>query len=96
MSYIKGERLYVELNPSQVRRRLKGHGFGVRRVESAGTHRSVIIHTATGEHLRALEALFRGVMPPPGASMPPAASGEESFPSDADREHRLPPSATDD
>jgi hypothetical protein len=95
MSYIKGERLYVELNPSQVRRRLKGHGFGVRRVESAGTHRAVIIHTATGEHLRALEALFRDVMPPPGASMPPA-SGEESLPSDADREHRLPPSTADD
>lgn len=97
MSYIKGERLYVELNPSQVRRRLKGHGFGVRRVESAGTHRAVIIHTATGEHLRALEALFRDVMPPPGASKPPAAAGQESLPSDADREHRLsPPPAAED
>lgn len=97
MPHIKGERLYVELNPSQARRRLKGRGFGVRKVESAGTHRAVIIHTATGDHLRALEALFRDVMPPPGASLPPAASEEGSLPSDADREHRLPPpSATDD
>ena len=91
MSYIKGERLYVELNPSQVRRRLKGHGFGVRRVESAGTHRAVIIHTATGEHLRALEALFRDVMPLP------RGPAEDSSPPDADREHRLPsPPPSDD
>lgn len=90
MTYIKGERLYVELNPSQVRRRLKGHGFGVRKVESAGTHRAVIIHTATGEHLRALEALFRDVMPAPGVS------AEESQPQEEDREHRLPPPPTID
>lgn len=65
MPHIKGDRLYVELNASQVRRRLKGRGFGVRKVESAGAHRAVIIHTATGEHLRSLEALFRDVLPPP-------------------------------
>jgi len=88
MSYIKGERLYVELNPSQVRRRLKGHGFGVRKVESAGTHRAVIIHTATGERLRALESLFRDVMPRPAAA--------ESSPSDEDGEQPLPPPAADD
>ncbi len=62
MKTVKGYRLYVELNASQVRRRLKGHGFGVRKVESAGSHRAVIIHTATGQHLRELEALFRDVI----------------------------------
>jgi len=66
MNEIKGDRLYVELGPSQVRRRLKGHGFGVRKVESAGTHRALIIHTATGDHLRALMALFRDVVESPG------------------------------
>jgi DNA transformation protein and related proteins len=59
---IKGDRLHVDLGASQVRRRLKGHGFGVRRVMTAGKNRAVIIHTATGEHLRQLEALFRDVI----------------------------------
>ena len=79
MRHIKGERLYVELNASQVRRRLKGHGFGVRKVEAAGTHQAVIIHTATGEHLRALEALFRDVLSPaapPQDELPPADADE--------------------
>ena len=62
MKRVKGYRLYVELNASQVRRRLRGHGFGVRKVESAGSNRAVIIHTATGEHLRELEGLFRDVL----------------------------------
>ncbi len=52
--------LYVSLSASEVRRRLKGHGFGVRRIESAGKGRAVIVHTATGKHLRQLEALFQG------------------------------------
>lgn len=52
--------LYVALSASEVRRRLKGHGFGVRRIESAGKGRAVIVHTATGKHLRQLEALFQG------------------------------------
>jgi hypothetical protein len=68
MKQIKGDRLYVELNASHVRRRLKGHGFGVRKVESAGTHRAVIIHTATGQHLRELEQLFQDVIVPPLAA----------------------------
>lgn len=34
MNDIKGKRLYVALGSSQVRRRLKGHGFGVRKVHS--------------------------------------------------------------
>jgi hypothetical protein len=56
------DRLYVGLGASQVRRRLKGHGFGVKKVETAGKSRAVIIHTATGEHLRQLEALFQDVV----------------------------------
>jgi hypothetical protein len=59
---VKGERLHVALGASQVRRRLKGHGFGVRRVETAGKKRAVIIHTATGEHLRQLETLLQDVI----------------------------------
>jgi hypothetical protein len=50
--------LYVALSASEVRRRLKGHGLGVRRIEVAGKGRAVIFHTATGRHLRQLEALF--------------------------------------
>jgi hypothetical protein len=61
MKYSKGDKLYVAIGASQVRRRLKGHGFGVRKVHSDGKHRAVIIHTATGEHLQALEALFQDV-----------------------------------
>jgi hypothetical protein len=60
---VKGFRLQVELGAAQVRRRLKGHGFGVRKVESAGRKRAVIIHTATGEHLRELRQLFQDVLP---------------------------------
>jgi DNA transformation protein and related proteins len=54
--------LYVNLSASEVRRRLKGHGLGVRRVEAAGKGRAVIVHTATGKHLRQLEALFQGAI----------------------------------
>jgi hypothetical protein len=59
MNEIKGDRLYVKLGASQVRRRLKGHGSGVRKVHSDGKSRAVIIHTATGEHLRELKSLFQ-------------------------------------
>ena len=62
MVEIKGERLYVNLAASQVRRRLKGHGFGVRKVHSDGKNRAVIIHTATGDHLRELKALFQNAI----------------------------------
>ena len=54
--------LYVKLSASEARRRLKGHGLGVRRVESAGKGRTLIVHTATGRHLRQLEALFHGAL----------------------------------
>jgi hypothetical protein len=57
-----GDHLYVKLSASEVRRRLKGHGFGVRRIESAGKGRAVIVHTATGKHLRQLEAFFQGAL----------------------------------
>jgi hypothetical protein len=62
MPDIKGDHLYVRLGPSQVRKRLRGVGFGVRKVESAGTGRALIIHTATGRHLDDLKALFRDVL----------------------------------
>ncbi len=62
MADIKGGRLYVRLGPSQVRKRLRGVGYGVRRVESAGTGRALIIHTATGGHLEELRELFRDVL----------------------------------
>jgi len=63
MTGIKGHRLHVLLGASQVRRRLKGLGFGVRKVESAGRGEAVIIHTATGQHLRELQAIFQDVLP---------------------------------
>ena len=65
MKEIKGERLYVQLGASEVRRRLKGHGFGVRKVHSDGKNRAVIIHTATGDHLRDLKALFQDLIRSP-------------------------------
>jgi len=66
--HIKGYRLYVRLGPSQTRRRLKVHGFGVRRVESAGKHRAAIVHTATGSHREELYALFADVLEPEQAA----------------------------
>jgi hypothetical protein len=53
------------LSASQVRKRLKGYGFGVRDVQASDRNQAVIIHTATGEHLRELEALFSDVMSAP-------------------------------
>ena len=61
MNDIKGYRLYVNLGASQVRRRLKGLGYGVRKVQSAGRGQAVIIHTATRQHLRDLAADFADV-----------------------------------
>ena len=55
-------KLYVSLGASQTRKRLKGHGYGVRRVETAGTGQAVIVHTATGAHLDRLRALFADVI----------------------------------
>ena len=61
MATIKGDRFPVRLGASQVRRRLKGRGLGVRKVQSAGRGEAVIIHTATGQHKRELYALFEDV-----------------------------------
>jgi len=61
---VSGQRFYVEVSASEARRRLKGHGFGVRRVESAGKNRAAILHTAVGVHLRQLESLFHDALPP--------------------------------
>lgn len=54
-------KLFVNLGASQARRRLKGFGHGVRKVETAGAEKAVVTHTATGEHLRQLEAKFADV-----------------------------------
>lgn len=59
---IKRDRLYVRLGASQTRKRLKGHGFGVKKVETAGKGRAVIVHTATGGHRQQLHALFADVI----------------------------------
>ncbi len=61
MTKAKTDSLYVNLSASQTRKRLKGHGCGVRRVEAVGRNQAAISHTATGGHLRKLEALFADV-----------------------------------
>jgi len=62
MTGIQGNRLHVKLSASQARRRLKGLGFGVRKVESAGRGEAVILHTATGDHLRELRSILQDVI----------------------------------
>jgi DNA transformation protein and related proteins len=57
----KGSHLFVNLGPTQAKRRLKGFGHGVRKVQSAGRNQAVIIHTATGRHLEELQAKFADV-----------------------------------
>lgn len=57
----KGSHLYVNVGPSEARRRLKGFGHGVRKIQSAGRNQAVVIHTATGQHLTELEAKFADV-----------------------------------
>jgi hypothetical protein len=86
MKQFKGDRLYVRLGAAQVRRRLKGLGFGVKKVESAGRQRAAIIHTATGQHRRELIALFQDVIERPQATAgecppPPDATSAEGEPS---------------
>ena len=79
MKEIKGQRLFVSLSASQVRRRLRGVGYGVRKVETAGKDQAVIIHTARGQSLRELEALFADVTPRKPAEpleTPPADANE--------------------
>jgi hypothetical protein len=57
----KGYKLFVSLGAAQTRRRLKGFGHGVRKVQTAGKNQAVVIHTATERHLRELEAKFADV-----------------------------------
>jgi hypothetical protein len=57
----KGDKLFVNLGASQARRRLKGFGHGVRKVQSAGRNQAVIIHTAKGRNLDELERKFADV-----------------------------------
>jgi hypothetical protein len=57
----KGDKLFVNVGPSQARRRLKGFGHGVRKIQSAGRNQAVIIHTAIGRHLDQLKAQFSDV-----------------------------------
>jgi hypothetical protein len=61
MKHYTGDRLYVNVGPSQAKRRLKGHGLGVKKVQSVGRNQSVVIHTATGHHLTELKNLFADV-----------------------------------
>ncbi len=57
----KGFHLYVNLSAANAKKRLKGFGHGVRKIQSAGRNQSVITHTATDRHLAELEALFEDV-----------------------------------
>jgi DNA transformation protein and related proteins len=77
MKQYKGAYLYVNLGATQAKRRLNGRGFGVKKVQSAGRNQAVIIHTATGDHLRQLERLFGDVLPRP-SNEEPAATDEEA------------------
>ena len=52
----------LNLSASQARKRLKGHGFGVKEIQATDRNQSVITHTATGEHLLALESLLADVI----------------------------------
>ncbi len=57
----KGYFLYVNMPASQVRRRLRGFGHGVRKIQSGGRKRAVVIHTATGRNFEQLAAKFADV-----------------------------------
>lgn len=77
MSQINGQRLLVNLGASQVRKRLKGHGWGVRQIQSVGKQQSVVIHTATGTHLQRLVELLApyAQLPDTGFDQAPDAGG---------------------
>lgn len=57
----KGNKLFVNVSASLARKRLKGFGHGVRKVQSAGKNEALIIHTAIGRHLEELETKFADV-----------------------------------
>ena len=58
----KTDNVHVNLSASRARKRLNGHGLGVRKVEAADRKQAVILNTAIGEHLRELKSLFSDVM----------------------------------
>ncbi|WP_164101183.1 TfoX/Sxy family DNA transformation protein [Candidatus Laterigemmans baculatus] len=57
----KGDKLLVNVAASEARRRLKGFGHGVRKIQSAGRNQALVIHTATDRHLAELESQFADV-----------------------------------
>jgi DNA transformation protein len=61
MSDPKGDKLFVNLGASQTRRRLVAFGHGVRKVQTNGRNRAVVIHTAYGRSLAELKAKFADV-----------------------------------
>jgi DNA transformation protein len=61
MNDLKGDRLIVNLGASQTRKRLKGFGHGVRKVQTGGSNKAVIIHTAKGRNLEELKSQFADV-----------------------------------
>jgi hypothetical protein len=61
MNEPKGSRLIVNLGAAQTRKRLKGFGHGVRKIQTAGKGKAVIIHTAKGRNLDALKNQFADV-----------------------------------
>jgi hypothetical protein len=71
--------LNVNLSASQVRKRLKGYGFGVRKVEATDRNQAVIVHTATGQHLEDLESLFADVLAGSGEDASRDRTDGESF-----------------
>jgi hypothetical protein len=81
MASLKGDRLIVNLGASQARKRLKGFGCGVRKVQTGGKEQAVIIHTAKGVNLQALKNLFADVgyqsaetQRTPDSTTPPASA----------------------
>lgn len=61
MSNSKRHRLFVNLNASQTRRRLKHFGQIVHEIHAQNEHQAVITHTATGKHLDELKLQFSDV-----------------------------------
>jgi hypothetical protein len=61
MAAPQGTHLLVQLSATETRRRLKGFGHGVRKIQSAGRKQALIIHTATGRHLAELQSKFADV-----------------------------------
>lgn len=59
MTDIKSYRLHVNLSASQARRGLKGLGFGLPKVQTAGRNQAVMIHTVTGQHRQELYSTGR-------------------------------------